>query len=83
MPFEKQKVAFIGSGVMGEAMIKGLLNRELLRPEQIVAADPREERGADATRASPFGEPLDPLERESGERAPTARRTPTTIDVYA
>lgn len=47
MPFEKQKVAFIGSGVMGEAMIKGLLNRELLRPEQIVAADPREERGAE------------------------------------
>jgi pyrroline-5-carboxylate reductase len=45
MPFENKTVAFIGSGVMGEAMIKGLLNKHLLKPEQIVAADTREERG--------------------------------------
>ncbi|MBA3875035.1 MAG: pyrroline-5-carboxylate reductase [Anaerolineae bacterium] len=36
-------VAFIGSGVMAEAMIKGLLNEKLLPAEQIIAADPREE----------------------------------------
>lgn len=45
MPFENKIVSFIGSGVMGEAMIKGLLNKQLLKPEQIVAADPREDRG--------------------------------------
>ena len=32
-------LAFIGSGVMGEAMIKGLLNRELVAPAQIIASD--------------------------------------------
>ena len=37
-------VAFIGSGVMAEAMIKGLLNEKLLTAQQIIAADPREER---------------------------------------
>jgi pyrroline-5-carboxylate reductase len=34
------KVAFIGSGAMGEAMIKGILARRLASPEQIIASDP-------------------------------------------
>lgn len=34
-------VAFIGSGVMAEAMIKGLLNDKLLPAKQIIASDPR------------------------------------------
>ncbi len=34
------KIAFIGSGAMGEAMIKGLLARGLVQAEQIVASDP-------------------------------------------
>jgi pyrroline-5-carboxylate reductase len=42
---EKSKVAFIGSGVMGEAMIKGLLNKKLMEPSRMVAADVRPERG--------------------------------------
>ncbi len=41
MSLKDTKIAFIGAGVMGEAMIKGLLNQELLQPEQIIAADPR------------------------------------------
>jgi len=44
MPLGNATVAFIGSGVMAEAMIKGLLNKGLLPPSQIVAADPREDR---------------------------------------
>jgi pyrroline-5-carboxylate reductase len=40
-----KKVAFIGSGVMAEAMIKGLLRHGLVAPEQIVASGPRTERG--------------------------------------
>ena len=38
-------LAFIGCGVMGEAMIRGLLEKETLTPQQLVAADPRVERG--------------------------------------
>ena len=43
MTLGNMTVAFIGSGVMAEAMIKGLLNEKLLPAEQIIAADPRED----------------------------------------
>ncbi len=39
-----EKIAFIGPGVMAEAMIKGILRRGLARPEQLIAAGPRLER---------------------------------------
>jgi pyrroline-5-carboxylate reductase len=38
-------IAFVGSGIMAEAMIKGLLRQHLVAPEQIVASGPRPERG--------------------------------------
>ncbi len=38
-------LAFIGSGVMAEAMIKGILYQKLLTPERIIASGPRAERG--------------------------------------
>ena len=38
------KIAFIGSGVMGEAMIKGLLAQGLTTPECLIASDPWLER---------------------------------------
>jgi len=41
MAFNGETIAFIGAGVMGEAMIKGLLHQKLVKPETIVAADPR------------------------------------------
>jgi pyrroline-5-carboxylate reductase len=37
-------LAFIGSGVMAEAMIKGMLKEELIDPSHMVASDPRLER---------------------------------------
>lgn len=43
--FEERTIAFIGSGVMAEAMIRGLLTRKIVGPEQIIAAGPRPERG--------------------------------------
>ncbi len=41
------KITFIGPGVMAEAMIAGLLNKKLAKPENIIASGPREERGMD------------------------------------
>jgi pyrroline-5-carboxylate reductase len=40
-----KRIAFIGSGVMAEAMIKGLLRKEVTSAKQIVASGPREDRG--------------------------------------
>lgn len=45
MVFENTKIAFIGAGVMGGTMIEGLIEQNLVKPEQIVAADPHAERG--------------------------------------
>jgi pyrroline-5-carboxylate reductase len=42
-------LSFIGSGVMAEAMINGILNEELTDPGHIIASDPREERGQQLT----------------------------------
>ncbi|MHB1414079.1 MAG: pyrroline-5-carboxylate reductase [Chloroflexota bacterium] len=39
-----QRLTVIGSGTMGEAFIKGLLNQGVLEPSQIVATDALEER---------------------------------------
>jgi len=39
-----KKIAFIGPGVMAEAMIAGLLNKKLAKPENITSAGPRQER---------------------------------------
>ena len=41
---DAQRIAFIGSGVMAEVMINGLLTREVTSPERIWAAGPRQER---------------------------------------
>jgi pyrroline-5-carboxylate reductase len=38
------RMAFVGSGVMGEAMIKGLLTQNLTTADCIVASDPWQER---------------------------------------
>ena len=41
------KVAFIGSGVMAEAMINGMLAHHLLEPQHIACADPLPRRGTE------------------------------------
>lgn len=40
----KKKIAFIGPGIMAEAMIAGLLRKKLADPENIIASGPREQR---------------------------------------
>ena len=44
MALDNERIAVIGCGVMGEAMVKGLLHERLVRPDQIVVSHPREER---------------------------------------
>lgn len=41
----ENRIAFIGSGAMAEAMIAGLLRQNLAKPENLLAAGPRAERG--------------------------------------
>ncbi|MGF1504181.1 MAG: pyrroline-5-carboxylate reductase [Anaerolineae bacterium] len=43
--FDSETIAFVGGGIMAEAMIKGLLNESLVVPEHVIASGPREARG--------------------------------------
>ena len=43
----KKKIAFIGPGVMAEAMITGLLTQELAAASSVIASGPRAERGVE------------------------------------
>jgi pyrroline-5-carboxylate reductase len=42
---DEKTIAFIGSGIMAEAMIKGLLRQGQVTADRIVASGPRQERG--------------------------------------
>ena len=42
---DNRKIVFIGPGVMAEAMIAGLIRKEVAQKSQLVASGPREERG--------------------------------------
>ena len=42
--FTDKNVAFIGGGIMGEAMIRGLITQNIVAPNQIYVADPLPER---------------------------------------
>jgi pyrroline-5-carboxylate reductase len=44
MALQEDIVGFVGCGVMGEAMVKGLLRDRLIGPQQIIVSHPREER---------------------------------------
>jgi pyrroline-5-carboxylate reductase len=43
-PLSKRTIATVGSGVMAEAMIAGLLRGKLVQPSQVVASHPRADR---------------------------------------
>jgi pyrroline-5-carboxylate reductase len=50
-PMEMPRVAFVGSGVMAEVLIRGLLAHGLTSPSRIWAAGPRPDRAAELVRA--------------------------------
>ena len=58
-PLTKARIATVGSGVMAEAMIAGMLRGSLVDPSQVVASHPRQER-------------REHLEREYGIRTVTS-----------
>jgi pyrroline-5-carboxylate reductase len=60
-------LGFIGSGVMAEAMIGGILNKELTAPEHLIASDPRQERGDEL--AKRYGVRTTSHNREAAEAA--------------
>lgn len=45
-----ERISFIGSGVIAQAMIAGLVNQKLIDPQHIIASDPRKERGEELTK---------------------------------
>ncbi len=44
MMLKNTRIAFVGSGAMAEAMIAGLLSRNLVKAQDLIAAGPRQER---------------------------------------
>ena len=60
-PLANRTIATVGSGVMAEAMIAGLLRGNLVSPLQVVASHPRPERRAASGRSdcsSPIAQPV-------------------------
>ena len=49
----KDRIAFLGGGVMGEAMIRAVLDRHVVPPSHVAVTGPRRERRADL--AKQFG----------------------------
>jgi len=47
MTLRNDRLAFIGCGTMGEAMVRGLLAENLVKPEQVIASHPRADRAAE------------------------------------
>ena len=48
--FSDKKIVFIGPGAMAEAMIAGLIRQQVAKPEALIAAGPRPERGEELHR---------------------------------
>jgi pyrroline-5-carboxylate reductase len=54
-PLSNRTIATVGSGVMAEAMIAGLLRGELVAPDRVVASHPRSERREELSRLYGIG----------------------------
>jgi pyrroline-5-carboxylate reductase len=65
--FADTTLSFLGSGVMAEAMISGIVNEDLMGPAQMIASDPREERGQEL--AKRYGVRATTNNREAAEAA--------------
>jgi pyrroline-5-carboxylate reductase len=50
MPLEGKRLAFIGGGVMAEAMMRGVFDKHLVPPSHVLVTGPRRERRAELTK---------------------------------
>jgi pyrroline-5-carboxylate reductase len=66
MSLKGKKIGFIGAGNMGEALIRGLVNANVVPPEMIWASDVRLERLKDLDRT--YGIQLAPSNREAAQQ---------------
>lgn len=66
MVFEDKTIAFIGAGNMGSAIIAGMLDKKLVTPDQIIAADPNEQVGADLIKQYGIRHTTDNVEAADG-----------------
>ncbi len=66
-PLSNSRVATVGSGVMAEAIIAGLLRGKLVDPDRIVGSEPRPERREELTRQ--YGVRMVPSNLEAAEKA--------------
>jgi len=62
----QETIAFVGSGVMAAAMIKGLLRQGLVTPEKVIASGPRPERGQELSERYGVRTTTDNVEAASG-----------------
>ena len=62
----QETIAFVGSGVMAAAMIKGLLREGLVTPEKVIASGPRPERGQELSDRYGVRTTTDNVEAASG-----------------
>ncbi len=73
------RIAFVGSGVMAEVMIRGLLTHELVSPGRIWAAGPRPERAAQLAGAYGIHGTTDSLEAVDGADLVVLSVKPATL----
>jgi pyrroline-5-carboxylate reductase len=73
------RIAFVGSGVMAEVMIRGLLTHELVSPGRIWAAGPRPERAAQLAGAYGIHGTTDSLEAVDGADLVVLAVKPATL----
>ena len=77
---QNEKIAFIGSGVIAQAMIAGLVNRKLIDPQRIIASGPRKERGEELTRRYGIRHTTDNVEAAQAVNIVVLSVKPQTID---
>ena len=75
-PLTQRTIATVGSGMMAEAMIGGLLRGGLVEPGQVVASHPRAERREHLARE--YGIRRVALERRGGPTMPTSSCSPSS-----
>src|ERR1700749_4698729 len=77
----ERKVAVLGGGRIGEALLSGLLSSGWRNPSEVVVTDRRDERNAELNEPSGFEAPPDNAAAVSGAAVAVVAVKPQDIDV--